>query len=268
MRRWRRRTVGIAAVALITSVGASACRPMGHDTDGDGVDDVSEIALSWDVNDPDQDGDGVPDGDQDSDSDGFTDYWELAFLLTNPYSNDSDGDTLEEGQEVWVYGTAPHLSDSDNDGLRDDAELFLYYTNPLDADYDDDGLEDGLETSIGTGPTDPDSDDGGVSDGTEYSRGTNPLDSGDDEYSGGGGGGGGGYYDTDGDYLADDDEWNYGTDLNNPDTDYDGLTDYDEIFIWTSSPLNWDSDSDGYADGYEVLNGGNPLDPNMYPGSG
>jgi hypothetical protein len=44
------------------------------------------------------------------------------------------------------------------------------------------------------------------------------------------------------------------------DSDSDGITDYDEINIYTTSPLLADTDSDGFIDGAEVQGGYNPND--------
>lgn len=44
-----------------------------------------------------------------------------------------------------------------------------------------------------------------------------------------------------------------GTDPNNPDTDGDGLTDWDEIYIYETDPLKYDTDGDEISDGDEVL---------------
>lgn len=44
------------------------------------------------------------------------------------------------------------------------------------------------------------------------------------------------------------------------DNDNDGLSDYEEVYIYRTDPLNWDSDGDGYSDGEEVRNG---YDPNV-----
>jgi hypothetical protein len=65
--------------------------------------------------------------------------------------------------------------------------------------------------------------------------------------------------DTDKDNLTDDEERVYGTDILNPDTDNDGLTDYDEVKFYKTNPLDSDTDNDGYLDGIEVKNGYNPL---------
>ena len=43
-----------------------------------------------------------------------------------------------------------------------------------------------------------------------------------------------------------------------PDTDGDGLTDYDELFVYGTNPLLADTDGDGMPDGWEVANGLNP----------
>lgn len=47
--------------------------------------------------------------------------------------------------------------------------------------------------------------------------------------------------------------------INKVDTDGDGLSDYDEINIYKTDPLNPDTDGDGYSDGEEVKGGYNPL---------
>lgn len=66
--------------------------------------------------------------------------------------------------------------------------------------------------------------------------------------------------DSDYDGLSDYDEiYVYNTDPNNHDSDGDGLSDYDEIFIFGTNPLNEDSDADGYPDGLEIESGFSPL---------
>jgi hypothetical protein len=49
--------------------------------------------------------------------------------------------------------------------------------------------------------------------------------------------------------------------LKSKDTDGDGLSDYDEIYIYHTSPYIKDSDSDGIPDGVEVKNGTDPNCP-------
>lgn len=66
--------------------------------------------------------------------------------------------------------------------------------------------------------------------------------------------------DSDYDGLSDYDEiYVYNTDPNNHDSDGDGLSDYDEIFIFGTNPLNEDSDADDYPDGLEIESGFSPL---------
>jgi glucose/arabinose dehydrogenase/alpha-tubulin suppressor-like RCC1 family protein len=50
-----------------------------------------------------------------------------------------------------------------------------------------------------------------------------------------------------------------GTDPSNPDTDADGLTDADEVFVYLTDPLNPDTSGDGYQDGEKVTLGTDPL---------
>lgn len=57
--------------------------------------------------------------------------------------------------------------------------------------------------------------------------------------------------DSDQDGLADDFEEYLGTDPNNIDTDYDGLSDYQEQIIFSYDPLKKDTDSNGISDGDE-----------------
>jgi len=49
--------------------------------------------------------------------------------------------------------------------------------------------------------------------------------------------------------------------LKSKDTDGDGLSDYDEIYVYHTSPYIKDSDSDGIPDGVEVANGTDPNCP-------
>jgi hypothetical protein len=70
-----------------------------------------------------------------------------------------------------------------------------------------------------------------------------------------------GVLDSDGDGLSDAVERQLGTDPLNPDSDRDGLSDYEEICVYGTDPLNPDSDGDGFLDGEEVRNGYNPSGP-------
>jgi hypothetical protein len=70
--------------------------------------------------------------------------------------------------------------------------------------------------------------------------------------------------DTDGDGLTDADEGAIGTDPNNPDSDADTVSDYDEYTFYGTNPLAFDTDVDGVDDGTEIFNGTNPLDPSSF----
>lgn len=65
--------------------------------------------------------------------------------------------------------------------------------------------------------------------------------------------------DKDFDNLSDVEEKQYGTNVNLPDTDKDGLLDGDEIKIYKTNPLKADTDGDGIKDGREIRSGTDPL---------
>lgn len=56
-------------------------------------------------------------------------------------------------------------------------------------------------------------------------------------------------------------EEDYNRLLRQADTDKDGLSDYDEIYIYKTSPYLEDTDSDGLSDKQEVDSGNNPVCP-------
>lgn len=124
------------------------------DTDGDGMDDIYELANGLDPNDP-------ADADTDLDSDGASNFDEFV-NGTDPNNNDSDDDGLLDGVEsntgIFVgtgdTGTDPLNSDSDGDGLSDGDEVNAHATDPLDADSDGDGIGDGSEVARGSDPLD------------------------------------------------------------------------------------------------------------------
>lgn len=66
-------------------------------------------------------------------------------------------------------------------------------------------------------------------------------------------------YDPDMDGLINKLERDEGTDINNPDTDRDGLLDGEEVFIFGTKPLLKDTDGDTLPDGSEVTYGSDPL---------
>jgi hypothetical protein len=72
------------------------------------------------------------------------------------------------------------------------------------------------------------------------------------------------FEDPDHDGLTNLQEFQLGTDPNNPDTDGDGLIDGDEVNKYHTNPLLPDTDGDEIPDGVEVQTGTDPLNPNSY----
>ncbi|MDC6478854.1 hypothetical protein PQZ08_03220, partial [Flavobacteriaceae bacterium] len=129
------------------------------DNDGDGLSaekeknngDIDFDGVDGDQ-DPDRDGDGIPDGYDadpddpnkklDSDGDGLTDQeeWEN---FSDPFNPDTDsdgvGDFDDEFPRIWHY-----QNDSDGDGLPDKLEL-INETKPNEIDSDGDGVVDGID---------------------------------------------------------------------------------------------------------------------------
>src|SRR5213594_4429755 len=208
----------------------------------------------------------------DSDGDGIADGAERMTTGTAPVFPDLDGDLLPDGQEIasrtfrfTIDGvsvdrnirTDPFDFDTDHDGLPDGAELLPgpegSLTDPTDSDTDRDGLPDGLERlTYGSDPTLTDYDEvtprvfGAEIDGLVVERPlvTSPV-----------------MADTDGDGLADNEEWEgvsrYGfiTDPTDSDTDRDGLSDLDEVTGLNRRPTNpllSDTDDDGVIDGLDL----------------
>ena len=108
----------------------------------------------------------------------------------------------------------------------------------FEEDNDGDGLSNGFESMIGTDPDLDDTDGDLLSDYQElYLTWTDPT-----------------LYDTDGNGISDADEdldgdglcniyeLGLGTDTAHPDSDRDDLSDYDEIYVHSTDPLNQDTD--------------------------
>lgn len=87
----------------------------------------------------------------DSDNDNITDGNEL-FMNLDPNNPDTDGDGVPDGVEWKGFGTDPGNPDTDNDGLNDFDEIKKYETNPKNPDTDADGKSDGAEIKLGTDP--------------------------------------------------------------------------------------------------------------------
>ena len=226
------------------------------DTDGDGVtDDLEdkdgdrltnhiEVRIGIDPLNSDTDGDGVTDDLEDEDGDRLTNYIEVKIGI-DPLNSDTDGD-----------GITDDLEDSDSDEIINYDETNIHNTDPLDSDTDDDVMPDGYELNHDLNPLDysdgdEDLDSDMLKNRDEYINGTSISNS-----------------DTDGDRLLDGIEVENGEALPeiNPllvdadgdgitddleDSDNDGLINYDEQQYGTR--LNdWDTDDDMLSDGFEV----------------
>jgi hypothetical protein len=233
-----------------------------EDSDGDGIDDQTEIDNGTDPNNADSDGDGLDDGEEelegtnpnnaDTDGDGVNDGDEVNTHFTDPLDPDTDADGLEDGAEINTYDTDPRLVDTDGDGISDYEEVNTHFTDPFDMDTDDDGLTDQEEIQIGTDPLDADSDGDGATDGQEVRAGTDPLSVDSDTSS---------FVDSDGDGLTDTEEAALGTDPNNADSDGDGVSDGLEVSVYGTDPHDTDTDGDGLSDYDEIYV--HNTDPNM-----
>jgi hypothetical protein len=122
--------------------------PGGVDSDGDGLPDALELLLGLSPTNPDTNGNGIPDGDEDADGDGLSNRYEV-LLGTDPLNPDSDNNGIPDGAE-----------DSDFD-LLTNAQEAAAGTSLLLADTDGDGFGDFEEVNPGgvpsplSNPTDP-----------------------------------------------------------------------------------------------------------------
>jgi len=123
-------------------------------------------------------------------------------------------------------------------------------TPPVDmeTDSDSDLVPDYYEDIFGTDKNNPDTDEDKLSDYMEIICGLDPLT---DDSNG----------DFDEDGLTNGEESDLGTYFYASDSDSDGLSDYDEVRIYATDPMNPDSDDDGLSDGDEAAIGKNPNDP-------
>lgn len=260
--------------------------PHEHDSDFDGVDDLTDLYPTDATKALDSDLDSLPDaweivrgfnafdaGDAsvDYDQDGLT-LAEEYLLGTDDKKEDSDRDGVLDLEDFFPT-LFQYASDSDADGLPDAYEekhFFLLSTDASDAsqDYDSDGLSNLAEYLIGSDPVNYDSDKDHVEDGEDPSP-LNPAYSRDSDQDGmpdeweqryflaphtddr--------FYDYDGDSLTNIQEYQRGTNPNHHDSDNDGREDGRDHY-----PLNpiyqQDGDRDGIPERYETEHGLNDND--------
>jgi subtilisin family serine protease len=115
------------------------------DPDGDGLDNLAELAAGTNPRLADTDGDGM--------NDGYETAHGLDPANAADAADDWDGDGLTNLEEAQL-GTNPNLSDHDGDGVSDGDEVHVFGSDPFLADTDGDGFTDGEEVAAGTYPTD------------------------------------------------------------------------------------------------------------------
>ena len=144
----------------------------------------------------------------------------------------------ETTSDIVITITYDWTSETDETGINNEQTIpeevaKLYGIDPNDYDTDQDGLSNYVEIYITqTDPTTDDSDGNGVPDSDE---------------------------DLDGDGLSNAEEIYLGTEPDKTDTDKDGISDYDEINLYHTDPLDYDSDDDSLCDGDELILGLDPL---------
>jgi len=179
------------------------------------------------------------------------------FADTYPDRKDSDGDFMWDGWEnlfsdrtVGILRTNVFSEPPPDVVTFSDAGL-----NPIDnASAQDDPDWDGLvnvdefigldfvaNTNDWTRPEDPDTDRDFMPDGWEIEHLLDPRDWLNAQY------------DPDGDLLVNIDEWQYGTDPQEEDTDTDLIMDGQEVHIYGCDPTIVDTDLDMLSDGQEVI---------------
>ncbi len=192
-----------------------------------GGEDVTARADSLQVPPPDQDGDGVPDGEDNCPTVANADQSDVdGDGLGDACDPDIDGDTVPNESDNCPYVANPDQTDLDGDGLGE----------PCDGDNDNDLMPDAsealyacLSTSIDDSAADPDGDT--LTNLEEVWLGTNPCDP-----------------DTDHDGLADNAELQLLTDPSNPDTDGDTVLDRTDNCPTIYNPDQLDTNRNGKGD--------------------
>ncbi|MEZ4467344.1 MAG: fused MFS/spermidine synthase, partial [bacterium] len=192
--------------------------------EGTGPDGEPVRVTLWVVVLPDQDRDGITDGDDvcvatpdpdqaDADADGVGDACDVCPAVVDPEQGDADADGVGDACDNCPGEGPADQTDTDGDGLVD----------VCDHDDDDDGVLDVDEPGQGTDPLDPDTDGDGVGDGPDLCPAVADPDQAD----------------LDGDGIGDacDDDW-----------DGDGVLNGVDVCPRRADPDQGDLDGDGIGD--------------------
>lgn len=173
--------------------------------------------------------------------------WDTSDSVPNPVKPSIAGSTEAMSLKVYANGLVGAFTDADNDSLSDYWEEIVLGSNPLSADSDGDGYSDATERHYGFPLLDPapakiDQDYDGIIDEKEaFLYNTDPFNP-----------------DTDGDGYSDFIEVDNKYSPLDPspqarwDEDGDGLTNYEEVYMFHTNGNNPDTDSDGYNDFIET----------------
>ena len=154
-------------------------------------DDRTRLAFGS-ITDPskaDTDNDGILDGAEDANKNGWTDgdgkslpltSTRTQFAAARPNTGDWPNNTIES-YETWTE-TSPTKADSDGDSLLDGYGEDKSGNGRIDGDTDNDRAYDAGETWTETNPLKSDTDGDGLPDGWEDQYGLDPLDNGTDNY--------------------------------------------------------------------------------------
>ena len=156
-------------------------RVPGVNTLAEGGDRAKQVAGSvTDPANPDTDGDGILDGAEDANRNGWTDGDGEA-LPTNflPYLARAWPNNKIDAGETWLE-TSPTKTDSDGDGLSDGYGEDKNFNGVIDGDTNGNRIYDSGEQWTETNPLKLDTDGDGLPDGWEVSNGLDPLDNGTD----------------------------------------------------------------------------------------